>query len=131
MVNGELVYATADAGAKAWLEGLPCNNITVVNELTLKTGEGFWLVGKSDISKTIATGESRNNYMNFINGVYKFAGFNVPVDLNDKFGTQPVDSIYYYNGGWNTWTPANGSQLVPANQGLYVLPNSDFRLLIK
>jgi len=130
MVDGKLVYATADAGAKAWLEGLACN-VTVVDELTLKTGEGFWLVGKSDISKTVATGQNRNNFVSFTNGAYRFVGFNVSVDLNAKFGMQPVDSVYYYNGGWNTWTPADGSQIVPANQALYVLADGDFNLLVK
>ncbi len=130
MEDGKLIYATADAGAKAWLEGLSCD-VTVVDELTLNTGDGVWLVGKNDISKTIASGENRNNYVNFVNGAYTFIGFNIPIDLNDKFGTQPVENIYYYNGGWNTWTPADGNQTVLANQGLYILPNGDFSLLIK
>jgi len=131
MENGKLVYATADAGAKAWLEGLPCN-ITVVDELTLKTGEGFWLVGKSDISKTIATGENRNNFVNFTNGAYTFVGFNVPVKLDDKFGTQPVEFVYYYDGGWKIWTHADGTNPeVKAGQGLYVLANDNFSMTIK
>jgi len=131
MENGQLIYATADAGAKAWLEGLNCG-VTVVNELTLKTGEGFWTVGKSNINKTITTGESRNNYVNLQNGSYTFIGFNVSIDLNSKFGSKPVESIYYYNNGnWNTWKPADGSVTVPAGQGLYVLANGDFSITIK
>ncbi len=126
--DGKLIFVTGDARTKAWLEEL---GIEVHNEVTLHTGEGVWLIAKSDISKTITTGESRNSYVYFTNGAYKFIGFNIAVDLNDKFGTQPIDSIYYYNGGWNTWTPADGTQTVPANQGLYVLPNGDFSLLIK
>ena len=130
MVDGKLVYATADAGAKAWLEGVGCD-VTIVNELTLKTGEGFWLVAKNNMSKIIASGESRNNYVNFTNGVYQFIGFDIDVDLNEVFNNQPLESIYYYDGKWNTWTPADGSKMVSANQGLYVLPNGDFSLLIK
>jgi hypothetical protein len=131
MQDGELIYATADAGAKAWLESLPCN-VTVVDELTLKTGDGFWLVGKNNISKTVSNGESRNNYMSFVNGAYTFVGFNVPVDLNSKFDATKVELIYYYNSGsWNTWTPADGSLTVPANQGLYVLAKDDFSMTIK
>ncbi len=131
MENGKLIYATADAGAKAWLKRLDCN-VTVVDELTLNTGDGVWLVGKTNITKNIAQGESRNNYMYFLNGAYSFIGFDVEVDLNSKFGTAPVENIYYYaNGHWNSWSPVDGSKNVPANQGLYVLPNADFNLLIK
>jgi len=130
MVDGQLVYATADARAKAWLEGLSCN-VTVVDEITLETGDGFWLVAKNNISKTIASGENRSNYINFVNGVYQFVGFNIDVDLNEIFNNQPIQSVYYYKEGWNTWTPADGSQTILANQGLYVLPNGDFNLLIK
>ena len=130
MENDKLIFATADTGAKAWLEGLDCN-ITVKDKLTLNTGDGVWLVGKSDIDKTITTGQSRNNFVNFVDGAYTFVGFNVQVNLNDKFGTQPVDSVYYYNGSWQTWTPADGDRDVDANQGLYVLADGDFNLLVK
>ncbi len=131
MVDGKLVYATADAGAKAWLEGLNCN-VTVVDELTLKTGEGIWLVSKSDISKTVNTGQSRNNFVNFVNGAYTFVGFNVAVDLNSKFDATKIASVYYYNNGsWHTWTPANGSLSVEADQGLYVFAKDDFSMTVK
>ncbi len=131
MVDGALVYATADAGAKAWLEGLNCN-VTVVDELTLKTGEGIWLVSKSDISKTVSTGQSRNNFVNFVNGAYTFVGFNVAVDLNSKFDATKVASVYYYNNGsWHIWTPADGSVNVEADQGLYVFAKDDFSMTVK
>ncbi|MCK4440678.1 MAG: hypothetical protein KAU90_01640, partial [Sulfurovaceae bacterium] len=130
MVGDKLQFATADAGAKAWLESLDCN-ITVLDELTLNTGDGFWTVGKSNISKTISTGKSRNNLVHLQNGVYTFIGFDIPIDLNTKFGTKPVEAVYYYDGNWHTWTLADGSQTVNAGQGLYVLPNSDFSILVK
>lgn len=130
MVGDKLQFATADAGAKAWLESLDCN-ITVLNELTLNTGDGFWTVGKSNINKIISTGESRNNVVNLHDGVYTFIGFNESVDLNAKFGTQPVEAVYYYDGSWKIWTPVDGSQTVNAGQGLYILPNGDFSILVK
>lgn len=130
MVGDKLQFATADAGAKAWLEGLDCN-ITVLNQLTLNTGDGFWTVGKSDINKTISSGENRNKSVTLHDGVYSFIGFNVSVDLYDKFGTKPVEAIYYYDGSWKTWKPEDGNQVVNAGQGLYVLPNGDFSILLK
>jgi len=130
MVGDKLQFATADAGAKAWLESLDCN-ITVLNQLTLNTGDGFWTVGKTDISKTIKSGENRNNFVTLHDGVYSFIGFNVSVDLYDKFGTQPVEAVYYYNGTWETWKPEDGNQVVNAGQGLYVLPNGGFSILVK
>ncbi len=130
-IDGDkLQFATADAGAKAWLESLDCN-VTVLDELTLNTGDGFWTIGKTNINKTISSGKSRNNFVNLKDGVYTFIGFNVSIDLNAKFGTKPVEAIYYYDGSWKLWTPTDGSQTVKAGQGLYVLPNADFGILVK
>ena len=128
--NQELKFITADAGTIAWLASL---GITADSNVTLKAGQGFWTYGKFDgIDKTVGNGKLKNNFVSFKNNVYTFAGFSLATDLNSKFGTQPVEKIYYYNGGtWHTWTPADGSQMVPAGQGLYVLPNGDFSILVK
>jgi len=37
---------------------------------------------------------------------------------------------YYDSGTWNTWHPVDGDLTVSAGQGLYVLANGDFGLLV-
>jgi len=129
MSNGILHWVTADAGTIAWLNQ---QGITAESSMTLKLGNGFWTYGKIDgINKLVGNGKLQDNYLSLKNGVYTFVGFNLATDLNTKFGTQPVEEIYYYNGSWNTWKPIDGNQTVPTNQGLYVLPNGDFNILLK
>lgn len=127
---GQLKWVTADAGTIAWLANL---GFTAESSMTLKSGEGFWTYGKFDgIDKLVGKGKVQDSYVSLEDGTYTFIGFSVATDLNDKFGTQPVEAIYYYSGGsWHTWTPADGSQTVNAGQGLYVLPNGDFSILVK
>ena len=125
---GQLIWVTADAGTIAWL----FNDYGIIAEssMILKSGEGFWTYGKVDgIDKTVANGKLQNNFMSFEDTIYTFAGFSSAIDLNAKFGTKPVELVYYYTGGvWHTWRPANGSKTVTAGQGLYVLPNGDFSM---
>jgi len=125
----KLIFATADQGAKKWLEAL---DYTVESNLTLQTGQGFFTFSKSDLSQTVDTGKAKNNYVNFTKDIITFVGFNISVDLNVKFSGKPVDTIWYYDGKkWNKWKPADGSETVVANQGLFVLPSGDFSLNIK
>jgi hypothetical protein len=128
LVGGQLQYATADVGAIAWLQS---HGHTVVPQLTLSSGQAFFTLGKyNTIDKTVGNGEVTSRFVNFKNGEYEFIGFSLPVDLYAKFGTQPVNAVYYYSGGWHTWTPADGSHIVPAGIGLYVLPNGDFGITV-
>jgi len=128
--NGQLKFATADVGATNWLQA---HGYTVVPKLKLSSGEAFFTLGKyNTINKTIDNGELTNTFANLHNNVYSLIGFSLAIDLYDKFGNQPVENIYYYsNDTWHVWTPADGSQIIPAGQGFYILPNADFSILIK
>ena len=130
VVNGEeeLQFVTGDAGAKQWLEA---RNYTVHSSFTFQTGQGFFTLGKRAIDQLINTGKAQNKYINFTQGLYTFVGFTASIDLSVKFANKPVEKIYYYDGQWHKWTPADGSQQVAAGQGLYVLPTADFSLTLK
>jgi len=129
ITNGQMEFATADLGTIAWLNRL---GFTAKSSLTLKAGEGFWTYGKFDgIEKTINNGKLRNNFVDFKNGVYTFVGFSSAINLNSKFAGKPVEAVYYYvNNKWNTWHPEDGDLTVLGGQGLYVLANGDFSLLV-
>lgn len=130
VVNGkeELQFVTGDAGAKQWLEA---RNYKVYSNFNFQTGQGFFTLGKKAINQLIDTGKAQNQYIQFKKGLYTFVGFSAPIDLSVKFANKPVEKIYYYDGKWHKWTPADGSQKVAAGQGLYVLPKADFSLTLK
>ena len=129
--NGQLKFATADVGATNWLQN---HGYTVVPQLTLNSGDAFFTLGKyNTINKTVDNGELSNTFANLHNNVYSLIGFSLAIDLNSKFETYPVKSIsYYINGQWKTWTPTNPNvnNNIPAGQGIYVLPNGDFGILV-
>jgi len=125
--EGDLTFSTADAGAKAWLEAL---GFTVVEDVVLETGQGFWTFGKSTLSQTINNGKSRNNFISLIKDEYTFLGSKNGGDLNKLFAGKPVTEIRFYDGmKWNLWT--TGSRNIVPGQGLYVLPSEDFQLNMK
>ena len=129
--DGELEFATADAGASNWLQS---HGHTVVPQLTLSSGQAFFTLGKIDtIHKTVTNGEFSNSYVNFQDGVYHLVGFSSAIDLDAKFSGNPVDLIVYYiNGSWKLWRPTipNVNDMIPSGQGFYVLPNGNFNLLV-
>ena len=63
-------------------------------------------------------------------GEYTFVGFKNGGDLSSIFAEKPVKEVRYYDGiKWHLWT--TGSKIIPEGQGVYVLPNGDFSLLLK
>jgi len=127
--NGDFHYVTADKGTIAWLE--TCGR-TAESHMILNKGEGFWTYGKIDgITKKVGNGKLQNSYISFQDSVYSFVGFSSNINLKDKFGTKPVEEIFYYqDNDWKSWTPADGNLNILAGQGIYVLPNGNFSMLI-
>ena len=127
--SGDFHYVTADQGTIDWLE--TCGR-TVESHMILHKGEGFWTYGKFDgITKTVNNGKLQNSYITFKDGVYSFVGFSSDINLKDKFGTKPIEEIFYYsNEDWKSWTPTDGNQNIPVGQGIYIFPNGNFSMLI-
>ena len=123
-------FITADQGTIDWLEET-CGH-TAESHTILKKGEGFWTYGKIDgINKTVDNGKLQNSYIALHDSIYSFVGFSSAINLKDKFGTKPVEEIFYYsNDDWKSWKPTDGNRNIPAGQGIYVFPNGDFSMLI-